>query len=401
MTSTTPNANAFLRFYSPEPPRNLTGKTRERYIKKRAFYSCNDKNYTYIDYVHTGTKPKDYIDYAGNEEKSEGLFSLNGKMRDKERRELKQQLRKTESVIWDLVISFKPGYGQKYCSDSESAQNIMKSVLPRFLKRAGFNPDNITLYWGLHTNRRHRHIHISFFEKEPKRYRANDNALHYSEGFIPKACLEYLKIITEQKASDISAQLKALRAELTRAHSQAINGQLGRTRNQTLFRQGLAELMFDLPKSGRLGYDSDNMACVRPKVDKLTECAIKGDKKAFETFNALSSALQKRDNETREMLKRNKVDPRFWCQYMVSEKYISDIYRRLGNQVINAVRVFKKDEISARSHLARKRIEHAREERLLDYSIRLQTSLESDAILTFNEYMRELERNREIIYEKD
>ncbi len=397
----TPNVNAFLRFYYPEPPRNLKGKARERYIKKREFYSCNSKNgYNYLDYVHTGTKPKDYMDYAGNEEKSQGLYSLNGKMTDKERRELKKQLRNTKSVIWDLVVSFKPGFGQKYCNDSESAHKILKSVFTRFLKRSGFNPENIIFGWGLHTNRQHRHIHIFFFEKEPKRYRANSQGLNFSEGFIPKSCLEYLKIITEQKASDMSAQLKALRAELTHAHSQAISGQLGKSRYQTQFRQGLKGLMFDLPKNGRLGYDSDNMASVRPQVDKLTECAIKGDKKAFEAFNALSGALQKRDNETREMLKRNKVDERFWSQYMVSDKYLSDIYRRLGNQTINAIRVFKKDEISARSHLARKRIERAQEERLLDYSIKLQTSLESDAIIVFNEYMRELERDREIVNEK-
>lgn len=396
----TPNVNAFLRFYAPEPPRNLTGKAQERYSKKRAFYSCNDKN-AYIDYVHTGTKPKDYIDYAGNEEKSQGLHSLNGKMTDKERRELKKQLRNTKSVIWDLVVSFRPSYGKKYCADSESAQKILKSVFPRFCKRAGLNPENIVMFWGLHTNRKHNHIHISFFEKEPKRYRANGQGLHFSEGFIPKSCLEYLKIMTEQKASDMSAQLKMLRAELTRAHSQAISGQLGKSRCQTQFCQGLADLMFDLPKNGHLSYSSQNMERVRPQIDKLTEYVIKADRNVLEAFNALSNALQKRDNETREMLKRNKVDERFWGQYMVSDKYISDIYRRLGNQVINAVRVFKKDEISARSHLARKRIERAREESLLDYSIKLQTSLESDAIATFNEYMRELEKEKERAYEKE
>lgn len=400
MMSTTPNINAFLRFYAPEPPSNLTGKARERYLKKRAFYSCNDKN-AYIDYVHTGTKPKDYIDYARNEEKSQGLYSLNGKMSDKERRELRNELRTTGSVIWDLVISFKPVYGKKYCPDSESALNILKSVFPRFLKRAGFNPENIAMFWGLHTNRKHNHIHISFFEKEPKRYRANGQGLHFSEGFIPTACIEYLKIITEQKATDMSARLKALRAELTQANLQALNVQLGKSRYQTQFRQELRNLAYELPQNGRLSYASDNIARIRPQIDKLTECAIKGNKKAFEAFNELSNALQKRDNETREMLKRNKVDKRFWSQYMVSDKYLSDIYRRLGNQIINAVRVFKKDEISARSHLVRKRIERAREERLLDYSIKLQTSLESDAITTFNEYMRELERDRETVNEKE
>lgn len=393
-----PNVNAFLHFYQPEPPPHLKDKARERYIQKRKFYSCNsDNGYDYVNYVNTGSKNKaDYVEYSGDDEKSKGLFSTNGKLTKKEKKELKLQLKTTKSNIWDLVISFQPEFGQKYCNDYESAYAIIKTVMPKFLKRAGFNPDNIVWYAGLHENKKHRHIHISYFEKESKRYHAKDKRLHYSEGYIPQSCLTYLKIQTEQKATDITAELKALRKELTNAHKKNISSNI---RYQSEFRKVLAELMFELPKSGRLGYDSDNMASVRPKVNKLIDCVIKSDKNALQAFNAFNSALQARDIKTREMLAQNKVNEKSWPQYMVSGKYLADAYRRLGNQVINAVRVFRQDEISARSHIVRKRIKNAREQRLLDYSIKLQTSLETDAILAFNEYMKELEQSKDFVNE--
>jgi len=401
--SDTPHVNAFIHYYQPEPPRHITGKAREKYIKKRKFYTCNsDNGYNYVDYADVGSKNKaDYVDYSGDEEKSKGLFSFHGKLTKKEKRELKEQLRTTKSIVWDLVISFKPEWGQKYCADYEQAYEIFKSVLPRFYKRCGFKPDNMVTYFSLHTSTKHKHAHISFFEKEPLRYKSRGKELHYSDGHITKACLQFLKVITEQKASDISAELKVLRKELTQSQKQAIDKQLGAKHFQTEFRQGLADLMNDLPKTGRLGYDSDNMASVRPKIDKLVDCLIKSNKSAFKAFNEFNNALISKDIKTREMLKHNKIDEKYWAQYLIADKYLDDIYRRLGNQIINSVRVFRKEDIEARSQIARKRIQQAREQRLLDYSIKLQTSLETDAILAFNEYMNQLEKDKENLHEKN
>ena len=59
-----PDVNAFLNFYDVQSP-------------KRAFYSSGQKD-DYLGYVDTGvqsTKELDYLDYAGNEMKSSGLFN--------------------------------------------------------------------------------------------------------------------------------------------------------------------------------------------------------------------------------------------------------------------------------------------------------------------------------------
>ena len=71
-----------------------------------------------------------------------------------------------------------------YCRDYEQAYNFIKKELPRFFTRAGLDKDNIIWYAGLHENTENKHIHISFFEKEPKFYK-NNNELVFHSGKIP------------------------------------------------------------------------------------------------------------------------------------------------------------------------------------------------------------------------
>ena len=79
-------------------------------------------------------------------------------------------------------------FGEKYCRDYEQAFNFVKSELPKFFTRAGLNKDNIIWYAGLHENTDNKHIHISFFEKEPEYYK-NGGKLSYHNGTISKQVL--------------------------------------------------------------------------------------------------------------------------------------------------------------------------------------------------------------------
>lgn len=151
-----PDVNAFLNFYDVQSP-------------KRAFYGSGQKD-DYLGYVDTGiqsTKELDYLDYAGDEMKSSGLFNADGAITKAEKKRLREKLRKTESCIWDLVISFATEYGDKNMTNADQAQKLLSKVLPKFFKNAGLHPENIVWYAGLHTNTDNRHVHISFFEDKP------------------------------------------------------------------------------------------------------------------------------------------------------------------------------------------------------------------------------------------
>ena len=104
-----PDVNAFLNFYDVQSP-------------KRAFYGSGQKD-DYLGYVDTGiqsTKELDYLDYAGNEMKSSGLFNADGVITKAKKKRLREKLRKTESCIWDLVISFATEYGVQFNSEGNA-----------------------------------------------------------------------------------------------------------------------------------------------------------------------------------------------------------------------------------------------------------------------------------------
>ena len=89
--------------------------------------SCQN-SYSYLNYVQTGASenaPKDYEQYIGNREKSCGVFNEKGLLSEEQRKELRHQLQNTESVIWDIVISFRTEFGDSYCRDYEQAYNFL------------------------------------------------------------------------------------------------------------------------------------------------------------------------------------------------------------------------------------------------------------------------------------
>ena len=152
------------------PPNVLTrGHYYEPNDPKRAFYGSGQKD-DYLAYMDKGiksTKSIDYLDYTGNEEKSSGIFNANGVLFKEDKKALRESLRKTESIIWDVVISFEEQYGNKNMYNAEQAQELLRKILPKFFREIGFKPENITWYAGLHTNTDNQHIHLSFFENEP------------------------------------------------------------------------------------------------------------------------------------------------------------------------------------------------------------------------------------------
>ena len=156
-----PNVNCKIKYIQNEEDLAKSSVLTEKYGGNRQFYSSRLAD-DYMKYMDKGSKEKtDYISYAGDEEKSCGVFDKSGLLTSRGKQKLRQNLRKTKSIIWDCLLTFQPEFGQRYCNDYEQAYEMMKREMPRFLKDAGFKPDNITWFAALHTNKKHRHIHIS------------------------------------------------------------------------------------------------------------------------------------------------------------------------------------------------------------------------------------------------
>lgn len=256
-------------------------------------------------------------------------------MNDKQIKELKQSLRTTQSVIWDMVISFREEFGNNYCRDYDQAYEFMKSEMPRFLKKAGLNPDNIVWYAGLHENTENKHIHVSFFEKEPLYY-ANGNNLKFHSGKIAKNVLIDSKFMFEKKLTNATAQLIKNRKNLLDSY----NVEMTKTQIARKGKKLLIELYTLLPSEGRISYDSENMRPLKLKVDEVTKYFIVKNKQISKAYFDFASDV---------------MDFKLWKktqEYLEGDNLMEDIMRRLGNRTIQAaIKVGKKYEEIERLNL--------------------------------------------------
>lgn len=323
MTKETPNIIFKCKYYKTKD--KYKEGTDDKSISKREFLSCTG-NYNYVSYVDSGAEhdlPKDYTEYVGNNEKSRGIFNQNGLLNDKDKRDLREMLRNTQSCIWDCIISFKEEFGDKYCKDYEQAFEFVKSELPKFFKRAGLEKDNMIWYAGLHENTENNHIHISFFEKEPMFY--SKGKLVYHSGKIDKDVLINSKLIFELKLTNKTAELVALKKEL----NEGLRKNLSPFEMTKLMKKKLLSIYRDLPPNGRLSYDSENMEFLRKKIDDTTETILYANPYTKQRYREYKNKII--DYEIWQYNLDKKIPDKF-----NAEIYHEDLMRRLGNQTIKS-----------------------------------------------------------------
>jgi uncharacterized coiled-coil protein SlyX len=268
----------------------------------------------------------------------------------------------------------------------------MSLEIPRFLRSAGFDHKKIVWFAGLHENTDNRHIHFSFFESEPSTMRSNAKGAVYSNGKIKLDCFERFRVSIEQRFTDLSAQIALARKDVTE-----INRNLLFSKESNLkYRQDLQDLLKSLadslPKSGRLSYDSQNMAHLKPEVKKIVNCIIKSNKRLYANYENYCTQVKEKDATILKILNNSKIRETEYKHYLVADKYLEDIYRRLGNQVIGAVKVIKDNEKQTRGRLANKHIRRRTIADILTYSLRLNSAIEREAETSFKEFLERLSK---------
>jgi len=399
--SNRPNVIFKLNYVQSADKINGNAALRAQYGEKRRYYSCGDGgDMDYLRYVDKGTREadpvieQDYVGYSGNSEKGSGIFNGKGLMGTRERFELRKELQKTKSTIWHGLISFEEAFGKKYCGNTLQAQRLMSREFPRFLKSAGFDPDKIVWFAGLHTNTDNSHIHLSFFECEPSRYLQRGRGVQFSNGKIAPRHFDSFKVAAELRLTDISSQIAASRKEVTELFGNVLHTQTNRARYHDELYRKLARLTNELPVSGRLSYDSENMQELKPQIKEIVDLVIKRNGRLYYSFEDYCARVKDKDRQTLEALKENKIRPADWPRFMVSGKYLEDIYRRLGNQIIGSVRVIKNRERQAKSRLAQKHIRRRTVLDVMQYALRIDSEVEREAMEAFEEYLERLESEK-------
>ena len=368
--------------------------------KGREFYSSSERN-DYLDYVEKGIKVNreiDYLDYAGDGEKSSGVFTAEGITPKAEMKELRKALRETKSCIWDCVVSFEEGYGKRNVYDWIQAKDLLNKTLPAFFRSVGLDPDNVVWYAGLHTNTDNRHIHLSFFEKEPRVYDKKAKAYRYRKGKLPMARVADLKMAIEKAYLSPVEGAKRVRRLMEEGARKAVTGDICRDSHSE--RVLLRKLYEEIPQKGDLGYESENMDGCRGDVDALNGLVLSNSGLSGE-WERLQKEMEERDAKTRLICQAQKIpDPE---PYLYAPKFKKDLRRRMGNAIIKEIvrrRGEERKKALALRHpkaVQKNHIDHVL--MLIGQAVRFEEVASNEAADAFDEFeakLAEAERERKL-----
>ncbi len=359
----------------------------------RDFYSSSSGN-DYIGYVSKGiteARTYDYVSYMDDNDKSSGVFDSNGLLSKQDVKALRKMLRETKSCIWDMVISFEELFGKEHLFHYEQAIGLLNNILPKFFKSANLNPKNVIWYAGLHENTDNRHIHISFFEKEPMYYDAKKKAFKYRPGRINvKSCKE-LKMNIEKHFLSPKESMKRVRKLMIEDARSNMNSSSYLSLDKD-FKWLLKELYNKLPKEGHIAYLSQNMKGCRPIVDNIIKKILNLGKHSFE-YTDLDIRLQEYDNTITSIAETHNIAE---DDYLLRDKFKDDLFRRMGNVIIQELINRKRFEEVEKKKLKHKKSEQAFHRKMLlemiSKSFELMNKLEDEEERIFEEYQYKLKK---------
>ena len=357
--------------------------------KDRDFYSSKDEgtSHDFLNYVDTGSKdgvPKDYIAYAGNPEKSQGVFNEKGLLTQEGKKKLRKELRSTDSIIWDMVISLNERFGEGKFVDWKECKELLSQVLPPFFKECRLSPENMECFAGLHENTDNRHIHLSFFEKRPDHIDTKTNeAAFRRKGKLPKGAIDSLLVNIERTLCEKEFSLKreslALRHELESV-GESLPDDL---RRGLKMRRLLKKLYNELPKEKR-GYASKEMQPHKATIDAISLLLLEAHPELKRKFLDYYEKMREVDGKTLAILKRDA------SKYLIAERGKDNFFRRLGNKVLGHVYESRKQQMSEEYKLSKDRrmrwAEKRRKSFLFKKAVDLDRKVSEEAIDVFEEF---------------
>lgn len=362
----------------------------------RDFYSSSSGN-DYIGYVSKGiteVRTYDYVSYMDDNDKSSGVFDSNGLLSKQDIKALRKMLRETKSCIWDMVISFEQVFGKEHLFHFEQAIGLLNNILPKFFKSANLNPKNIIWYAGLHENTDNRHIHISFFEKEPTFYNHRKKEYKYHRGKIPITAVKELKLNAENYFNSPMEELKIKRKKLLESLKLELADKSFDEFESSL-KWLLKGLFEEIPRSGRTGYDSENMKPFKERIDNVITLIL--EKSVYkDDYKVMLNTINEHDEKLKKKCRKYNLDEN---EYLYGPKFKHDLYRRMGNVLIKEIVNQREKEYKELQHIKnekyRRRAELKKTAFLLSRACEIADRTYDEAYEVFLEFQIKM-RNAEI-----
>ena len=154
----------------------------------------------------------------------------------------------------------------------------------------------------------------------------------------------------------------------------------------------IEELENSIPQRGRLSYNSENMAELRPKVDEITNLIIDKDEVVHQRFKEYVECLMKKERDIRDICLLHHMT---FEKYSLYEKYKKDLYRRLGNTIISSLQLITIRQANmdrqSKNRLIQKRFDKSKRKALIDETLYLSRKVAEEAIRAFDEHMEMLD----------
>ena len=156
--------------------------------------------------------------------------------------------------------------------------------------------------------------------------------------------------------------------------------------------KNIKELIMILPLSGRLSYESENIEQYKQKINNIVNALIVSNPSLSQKISDYDTILAARDEEVKKIYKKLKMNP---TDKLMREKYMKDLYRRLGNIVLKVVKDIrtqqKKYDYETKNRLVQKRIDKAKRKVLFKNCERLNNLATKEVIITFQEFLHKLD----------
>lgn len=329
------------------------GDTKSALTKRRDFVTCNsDHNlYNYLTRPSASDKTdietiriaeqlsenteiteRDLLEYASNRKGSTGAFWRAGDLSSSDAKELKSQLRNTESIVWTAVLSFEEEYGRKVCNNKAQAQELIKKTLPALFKDTRLKYENIEWYGALHENTDNRHVHLCFWEKEPTFSRKGSTELHFAsqrEKIREKDCdnfkFEVAKFCNVENLSSFKKR-DALRKDFRQ--------------NMNTERKKIAvDLLLDAVKQSNSWQYGKQSKDTQDKILAFAMDIIRSDTALENEYISYVKEVTEQQQKYFDICRTNniKVTPEI---QNFAEKNIQDLHTRLGNDVLSSLKYY-------------------------------------------------------------
>ena len=208
-----------------------------------------------------------------------------------------------------------------------------------------------------------------------------------SIGKLPLGALEEIKLGVELCATDYVAREIKIRIDLTKSLREAQN-----EISSSKLKDMLIDLADNLPEQTPNFYNSLGMEKLHSKIDNITDYIIYHSPETLSYKQDFDDIVKEKDDMIKNYCYRN--DYKLPTE-SVGEKMMRDLYRRLGNIIIQKAKEIKFADIQRMKLDARyryqKQMEKNKRKQLFNECLYLSMKCNYEAIKAFQDYMRKLE----------